>query len=65
MCRSEELFYQLALRQFGDMARLRLDPPPLVRTLVALAVDAEEGVERSKLTRPQIVDVRLCPLTLT
>ena len=39
MCRSEELFYQLALRQFGDMARLRLDPPPLVRTLVALAVD--------------------------
>ncbi|EPS97454.1 hypothetical protein FOMPIDRAFT_1166598 [Fomitopsis schrenkii] len=53
---AEELFYQLALRQFGDMGRLRLNPAPSLRTLVALAVDAEAGVERSKLTRPQIVD---------
>ncbi|KAH9926723.1 DNA mismatch repair protein MutL [Fomitopsis serialis] len=53
---AEELFYQLGLRQFGDMSRLRLDPAPPLRTLVTLAVDVEEGVERSKMTRPQIVD---------
>lgn len=62
---SEELFYQLALRQFGDMGRLRLNPAPSLRTLVALAVDAEAGVERSKLTRPQIVDVRSPPCAHT
>ncbi|KZT70490.1 DNA mismatch repair protein MutL [Daedalea quercina L-15889] len=53
---AEELFYQLGVRQFGDMSRLRLDPAPSLRTLVTLAVDAEEGVQQSKLTRPQIVD---------
>ncbi|TFY56523.1 hypothetical protein EVJ58_g7586 [Rhodofomes roseus] len=53
---AEELFYQIGLRQFGDLGRLRLDPAPSLRKLVTLAVDAEEGVERSKMTRPQIVD---------
>ncbi|EPT05769.1 hypothetical protein FOMPIDRAFT_1045070 [Fomitopsis schrenkii] len=39
--------YQLGLGDFGDMGRLRLDPAPSLRTLVALV--------RSKLTRPQII----------
>ena len=53
-----ELFYQLGLRQFGDLPRIRLDPPPALRTLVALAVDAEEGVGKSGLSEDAIVDVR-------
>ncbi|KAI0076514.1 DNA mismatch repair protein MutL [Panus rudis PR-1116 ss-1] len=53
---SEELFYQLGLRQFGNFNRIRLEPPPPIRTLVTLAVDAEEGAGRGKLTKPQIVD---------
>ncbi|KAI0635254.1 DNA mismatch repair protein MutL [Trametes polyzona] len=51
-----ELFYQLGLRQFGDLPRIRLDPPPALRTLVALAVDAEEGVGKSGLSKDAIVD---------
>ncbi|KAI0826529.1 DNA mismatch repair protein MutL [Trametes gibbosa] len=51
-----ELFYQLALRQFGDMPRIRLDPPPQLCALVALAVDAEPGVEKSGLSKSAVVD---------
>ena len=53
----EELFYQLALRQFGNFKRIKLEPPPPLRTLVTLAVEAEE-VNNSRLTKPQIIDVR-------
>ncbi|THH13620.1 hypothetical protein EW146_g6622 [Bondarzewia mesenterica] len=53
---AEELFYQLGLRQFGDLQRFKLNPPPSLRALVTLAVEAEEGTEQSKLTKPQIVD---------
>ncbi|KAI1798126.1 DNA binding protein [Ganoderma leucocontextum] len=56
-----ELFYQLGLRQFGNLSRIRLDPAPDMRTLVALAVDAEEGLEESGLSKDvvvqQIVDI--------
>ncbi|KAI0711182.1 DNA mismatch repair protein MutL [Cerioporus squamosus] len=51
-----ELFYQLGLRQFGNFSRIRLDPPPDLRTLVALAVDAEEGVTENGLNPDEIVD---------
>jgi hypothetical protein len=54
----EELFYQLGLRQFGNFARLKLDPPAPLRALITLAVDAEQNTELSKLSKPQIVDVR-------
>jgi predicted transposase YdaD len=54
----EELFYQLGLRQFGNFARLKLDPPAPLRALIKLAVDAEQNTELSKLSKPQIVDVR-------
>ncbi|KAG7446826.1 DNA mismatch repair protein MutL [Guyanagaster necrorhizus] len=53
---AEELFFQLALRQFGDMAKLKLEPPPPLRKLVQIAVDAEDTTEDSKLTKTQIVD---------
>ncbi|RPD65607.1 DNA binding protein [Lentinus tigrinus ALCF2SS1-7] len=51
-----ELFYQLGLRQFGNFSRIRLDPPPDLRTLVALAVDAEEGVAQNGLKPDDVVD---------
>ena len=54
----EELFYQLGLRQFGDFNRLKLEPPPPLRAMVKLAVDAEEGTKNSRLSKAQIVDVR-------
>ncbi|KAK0204070.1 histidine kinase-like ATPase [Desarmillaria ectypa] len=53
---AEELFFQLALRQFGDMTKLKLDPPPPLRKLVQIAVDAEDTTEDTKLTKAQIVD---------
>ncbi|KAI0264750.1 DNA mismatch repair protein MutL [Gloeopeniophorella convolvens] len=53
---AEELFYQLGLRQFGNFARLKLDPPAPLRALLTLAVEAEQDTEQSKLTKPQIVD---------
>jgi len=53
---SEELFYQLGLRQFGNFPRLKLDPPAPLRPLITLAVNAEENTELSNLTKPQIVD---------
>lgn len=37
----EELFYQLGVRQFGNFARLKLEPPPPIRHLIGLAVSAE------------------------
>ncbi|KAJ7512062.1 histidine kinase-like ATPase [Mycena galericulata] len=53
---AEELFYQLGLRQFGDFSRLKLQPPPPLRTLIEIAVGLEETTEESGLTKPQIVD---------
>lgn len=47
----------MGLRQFGNMGRIKLDPPADLRELVTLAVEIEEGTERSRLTKPQIVDV--------
>ena len=53
-----ELFYQLGLRQFGNLPRIRLDPPPALRMLVALAVDVEDGATQCGLDRDAVVDVR-------
>ncbi|KAG0700603.1 DNA mismatch repair protein [Suillus ampliporus] len=53
---AEEMFYQLALLQFGDYSQLRLDPPPPLRTLVKFAVDAEENTERCGMSKDEIVD---------
>jgi DNA mismatch repair protein MLH1 len=43
----EELFYQLGVRQFGDFSRLKLEPAPPLRTLVALAVEVEDTSQSS------------------
>ncbi|KAI0646384.1 DNA mismatch repair protein MutL [Trametes meyenii] len=51
-----ELFYQLGLRQFGNLPRIRLDPPPELRALVVLALDAEEGVEESGMSKADVAD---------
>ncbi|KAI0764880.1 DNA binding protein [Fomes fomentarius] len=53
---SAELFYQLGLRQFGNISRIRLDPPPDLRTLVSLAVDAEQDIAESGLKSEEVVD---------
>ncbi|THU96853.1 DNA mismatch repair protein MutL [Dendrothele bispora CBS 962.96] len=53
---AEELFYQLGLRQFGDFSRLKLDPPPPLKKLVEIAVDAEDVSQDTELTKLQIVD---------
>ncbi|KAF8320974.1 uncharacterized protein EI90DRAFT_3292775 [Cantharellus anzutake] len=52
---SEELFYQLGVRQFGDFGKLLLEPPPEVQTLIQLAVDCETTVEKSGMTKEQVV----------
>ena len=53
----EELFYQLGLRQFGDFSRIKLEPPPSLRSLLEIAVEADETTSSSQLTNQQIVDV--------
>lgn len=57
----EELFYQLGLRQFGDLSRMKLEPPPPLRTLIEIAVNAEKSTEGSELSKGEIVDVRTPP----
>jgi len=61
---SEELFYQLGLSQFGDTSRLRLEPAPSLRSLLEIAVQAEESVAKSGMTKTQIIDVRCAPLSV-
>lgn len=56
---SEELFYQLGLRQFGNLPRLKLDPPPSLRVLISFAVEAEKGTEASGMNKEELVDVRV------
>lgn len=51
----EEFFYQLGLRQFGNYNRLRLEPPPSIRTLVKLAVEAEPDFPHATMSVDQAV----------
>ncbi|KAF8634832.1 hypothetical protein AX17_004083 [Amanita inopinata Kibby_2008] len=53
---AEELFYQLGLRQFGNFNRLKLEPPPSLRDLLEIAVEAEESTKDSQMSKSQIVD---------
>ena len=54
----EELFYQLGLRQFGDFSRIKLEPPPSLRSMIEIAVNADDSTENSRLSKNQIIDVR-------
>ncbi|KAH8116130.1 DNA mismatch repair protein MutL [Phellopilus nigrolimitatus] len=63
---AEELFYQLGLRQFGNFARVRLEPPPPVAHLVRLAVRAERARWRAcglALEEDEVVDRIVARLT--
>ncbi|THH32545.1 hypothetical protein EUX98_g1632 [Antrodiella citrinella] len=53
---AEELFYQLGVRQFGNMRRIKLDPAPSVKTLLTLAADVEQGIKGTQLNRAHVVD---------
>lgn len=53
----EEFFYQLGLRQFGDFKRLKLDPPPVVRELIEIALDAEEELKELGMDADEIATV--------
>jgi DNA mismatch repair protein MLH1 len=56
---SEELFYQLALRQFGSMKPLKLNPPPSIKSLIRIAIDVEDTAS-SSVTKDQLVEVCFC-----
>jgi DNA mismatch repair protein MLH1 len=61
VCR-EELFYQLGLRQFGDMPRIKLQPSPPLMKLLEIAVNAEEiSPGQTSLSKSDIVKVDTLP----
>ncbi|KAF8589138.1 DNA mismatch repair protein MutL [Ramaria rubella] len=53
---AEELFYQLALRQFGNFGRFKLEPPAPLRRLISLAVENEDEIERHGLKKDQVTE---------
>lgn len=53
----EELFYQLGLRQFGRLTRIKLEPAIDLREVVAHAVNRSEGTEAAQMPPEQIVEV--------
>lgn len=60
----EELFYQLGLRQFGNYARIKLEPQPPIRHLIQLAVRTEENRWKKcglDLEEDEVVNVRSFP----
>jgi hypothetical protein len=48
----------LGVRQFGDFSRIKLEPPPSLRSLLEIAVEADETTVKSQLSKTEIVDVR-------
>lgn len=60
----DEHFYQLALRQFGTMDRLRLDPPPDLRELLTLAAE-DEDLASHGLQVDFVVEVSSLPVVVT
>ncbi|KAK4704279.1 DNA mismatch repair protein MLH1, partial [Phenoliferia sp. Uapishka_3] len=53
---SEELFYQLGLRQFGRFVRIKLKPSPPLKDLVRLAVEHEDARESIQIPAEEIVE---------
>jgi DNA mismatch repair protein MLH1 len=56
---SEEFFYQIALRQFGNFHRIKLEPAPPLRELVKLAVTADDRFPDSGMDIERGTDVRV------
>ena len=46
------------MRQFGDFSRLKLELPPIFHDMIVIAVNAENSMEGSPLSKTQIIDVR-------
>lgn len=45
------------MRQFGDFSRIKLEPPPSLRSMIEIAVNADDTTENSRLSKSQIVEV--------
>ncbi|ORX38673.1 hypothetical protein BD324DRAFT_621908 [Kockovaella imperatae] len=54
---SDEHFYQLGLRQFGAINKLKLEPPPLLKDLLEVAIEQERGIEEHGLNKEHVVNV--------
>ncbi|CAH7666286.1 hypothetical protein PPACK8108_LOCUS626 [Phakopsora pachyrhizi] len=55
----EELFYQLALKQFGVYDRIKLEPSPSIKKLVELAIEGEQSDYLDKFGRSKAVE-KIC-----
>jgi DNA mismatch repair protein MLH1 len=56
---SEEFFYQIGLRQFGNIPKIKLEPAPPLRELIKLAVAADPDFSESGMTIDEGADVSL------
>jgi DNA mismatch repair protein MLH1 len=54
---SDEHFFQLGLRQFGALNKIRLEPAPDLRELLRLAAADEPGIAQNGLDAEQVVEV--------
>ncbi|EPQ29322.1 uncharacterized protein PFL1_03077 [Pseudozyma flocculosa PF-1] len=51
----EEFAYQLVIRQFGSLKRIKLDPPPSIEELIRIGLDCEPDVPVKGPDREQMV----------
>lgn len=53
----DEHLYQLGLRQFGALKRLRMEPAPSLRELLRVAAEDEPGIAAHGLSAQTVVEV--------
>ncbi|KAK9893561.1 DNA mismatch repair protein MutL [Cystobasidium minutum MCA 4210] len=53
---AEELFYQLALRQFTAIGKLNLKPAPSLHELLEIAIENEQGAEEHGVDTEKVVN---------
>ncbi|KAJ9095362.1 hypothetical protein QFC19_007606 [Naganishia cerealis] len=56
------LFYQLGLKQFGSMHKLKLDPPQPLRDLLEIAIENEPGLTAAGHDPTQVLKVKIIEL---
>lgn len=56
---AEELFYQLALRQFTAIGKLNLKPAPSLHELLEIAIENEQGAEEHGVDTEKVVNVSI------
>lgn len=55
---SEEMFYQLGLRQFGAFSRIQLNPPVNLKELIQIGIESEEDAEaKSGKPKEELIQV--------